>query len=958
MIELFSLIPSWIIVVLFAVTTIVGRAGASKIFFDVVGTFQSRRLIQDAGAAFTTFQALAMDAFSGIEEAAMMFNEQMQEIVDETVPLSREIAAARIEFDKFISVANRADLGGQVREIGVQFGYTGDQALRAGAKMAQLSTLLGEDSVPAATEMSLAFGMIGEMDAEQAMQRMINLHQQTGFMLRGTTEAQFDNMDAEEKARQIRIGTIATLNELNAVEDHSAANMERITFVMNQFAAQAHLTGESLAEMAAMSAVLIEAGEEQGKAGRALRMIYARLGADTSGAATELEKLGVATQTAEGDLRPLSDILVDLEVAMEGKSEADKRNIAQVVAGNNHYIRMLKLMEGTERMTTLVRHASDNASPVIDILNERFQDTSVQLTQVETDLHNTKAAIGDELLPVTLAATRAQLGWNQAYEQLLSGNLGPLVKGVFSMQQTLSMTVGPSFQMFLNIKQMNLALMTAVQVSRSLRGVTLAGLGDQTQINNKYREQELLINKLKGNTRERVLSQTNFNTLIEEETNRQRNLTILKEYEGQLGMSKYMTDLRTLNIAKQMVIDKKSELAVSQANLAIYNARNAFTLKERIALYALGQQKKLDAKITQMGLTRELNSEQIITMEKKMQEKVRKREDLLRKRAGMLSIAEEQAAKEILQKNQFIVNNLAHQVLLKQKLVDAGFDQIKAEKMIQNLIKQQAMESQKFAFEKQMRLSNAFMMIQVGAMAATGAITLLGDKMPFVEDAAEAGKVAMVMMGLSMAFLIPELMMTSGLMGGLSTNNTGVGITAMFAALTNFELAAAFNAAAAAAGRLMVVTVVGAALMLLSIGIVKALDYLGVFDNMMSNTMESVESMFDLGEDAFDLMLSDIQDATTGVFNYGESFKEAGEKMQQFGSDREELFFGFKAGNVTGDLVKQIKQQGVENFIANTEIIMTNNFNGMTTKQAAQQIVEEIESAAGTQLGSSVGFAR
>lgn len=165
MIELFTLIPSWVIVVLFAATTIVGRAGASKIFFDVVGTFQSQRLIMDADAAFTTFQALGMDAFSGIEEAALLVHEQIQEIVDATVPLSREIAEARIEFDKFISEANRADLGGQIKDIGVQFSFTGDQALRAGAKMAQLSTILGEESVPAATEMSLAFGMIGEMEA-------------------------------------------------------------------------------------------------------------------------------------------------------------------------------------------------------------------------------------------------------------------------------------------------------------------------------------------------------------------------------------------------------------------------------------------------------------------------------------------------------------------------------------------------------------------------------------------------------------------------------------------------------------------------------------------------------------------------------------------------------------------------------------------------------------------------
>jgi L-serine deaminase len=58
------------------------------------------------------------------------------------------------------------------------------------------------------------------------------------------------------------------------------------------------------------------------------------------------------------------------------------------------------------------------------------------------------------------------------------------------------------------------------------------------------------------------------------------------------------------------------------------------------------------------------------------------------------------------------------------------------------------------------------------------------------------------------------------------------------------------------------------------------------------------------------------------------------------------LFFGFKAGNVTGDLVKQVQQQGVENFVANTEIIMTNNFNGMTTDEVADTILDKINERA------------
>lgn len=79
------------------------------------------------------------------------------------------------------------------------------------------------------------------------------------------------------------------MDQLNTIENRSASTMEQVTFVMNQFASQAHLTNESIAMMAAQSAVLIETGEEQGKAGRALKQIYARLGGDINNARALLE---------------------------------------------------------------------------------------------------------------------------------------------------------------------------------------------------------------------------------------------------------------------------------------------------------------------------------------------------------------------------------------------------------------------------------------------------------------------------------------------------------------------------------------------------------------------------------------------------------------------------------------------------------------------------------------------
>ena len=54
------------------------------------------------------------------------------------------------------------------------------------------------------------------------------------------------------------------------------------------------------------------------------------------------------------------------------------------------------------------------------------------------------------------------------------------------------------------------------------------------------------------------------------------------------------------------------------------------------------------------------------------------------------------------------------------------------------------------------------------------------------------------------------------------------------------------------------------------------------------------------------------------------------------------MFFGLSKGNLTGDMVKQVVNKGVETLINTTEVIMTNNFTGMTTTQAASEITKEV----------------
>ena len=88
--------------------------------------------------------------------------------------------------------------------------------------------------------------------------------------------------------------------------------------------------------------------------------------------------------------------------------------------------------------------------------------------------------------------------------------------------------------------------------------------------------------------------------------------------------------------------------------------------------------------------------------------------------------------------------------------------------------------------------------------------------------------------------------------------------------------------------------------------------------------------------------------AQSGEFAGGvaNAMEEATQSVLEFNNAREELFYGMAASNITGDLVRQVVNRGVENLLVNTEVIMTNNFNGMTTEQAAQEILDHVERGA------------
>ena len=463
------------------------RVGAARIFFDVVGSFQAEKFITQTKQGMLAYRnittSILIDTMTAVSDSVLLFAEAFQAVLDNTVSLATNVSLARIEFEKFaggIEGVRLEEMQQDLRDLGEEFAFTAEQSFNAGARMSQLSGILkSQEAILAATKGSLQFGFVGGMTSETAAQRMIQLHAQTNFMFGENTQAQYDLMTAQQQADVVTENLTKTISGLNTIENRSAATMAQLTFVMNQFAASAMLAGDSIEQMAAMSAVLIEAGEEQGKAGRALRMIYARLGADTSDNNAILERYVGTIRDANGDLLPLSVILGKLAENYDDLSSAEKNAIAQAVAGNDHYVRFLKLMEGYDRSVTLATQASQGLDSVVEEMELFTGDPSFQLKILQAELENVREEMGQNLTPIVIGQTKAQIAMTQANADLIAtlvdlgdalGISGGGIAMAFAQLTELTNNLARGFNNYINIKNMSVALQTQLLIMQAITG--------------------------------------------------------------------------------------------------------------------------------------------------------------------------------------------------------------------------------------------------------------------------------------------------------------------------------------------------------------------------------------------------------------------------------------------------------------------------------------------------------
>lgn len=934
-----------------------GRQGGSRVFFDVVGQMQAAKLISDATEMSTVVQAIVLDAFEGIKGSLDGIFASVGNAIDAVREPALALGEASIYFNKFFDYEGVEAYEDRIIDLGVAFGFTGAEALDAGARMAQLGGLLGSgESVIAGAEVGMAFGMIGGMETEEAQKNLISLAQQTGFMYEGMGKEAFLAADAETQRQVVLRNSLYVLDQLNTVENNSVATMQQLSNVMDQFASSGSRANMSIAEMAALSATLVESGEKASKAGRGLKQMLVRIASDTGGAATALHEYGVATQDVNGDMIGLTRIMQQLkDNGFDELNSTQQQQIATSVAGANHAERFMKLMTNFERVTELTTQAIDRESTAVDELNTVMNTATFEANQMTAAQETLSAMIGQELLPAMTDAEMASYSMKQSFLSALevdpekSGlNAGLdktvsfLVKGATNatiVANSMYSIAGGAFETFMNVQ----SLLISIRVYRiimkqnvDLQRMMSQGLIGQGRLQTKISmEQSAVVSKLGVAAQRtafvtqleadqvRILAEkVRYGTVAErmKETEYVISQRVLTQTQAQIQKDK--DRMTVLGMASAMTEEQAIKAAVDNERLLMQKTEQIGKIQAIIALK--GEEHSIG--LTTAGAMRaELEMETAQLTEKTiiLRQVVSAQSSLAQKEAeglGIMTQATVARMKQIQGRRQEFIATIdllkatGHLTIAQHKEMMSKMKSAAAGKAV--------ITANTLTVGSLMRLEAAALKSAFSMNRFAGAAGLASMGLMMFADNEDAMQASMILMMLSM---LPAI-------GSMVT------------------MKAATDSATASLVSFQMVSTAGMAILAITAALAAAHFLMkNHAEDMQASTGEIVDGFENIqyAAEDFAFELDKPGGVTDLMLDFGntteESMDKASSSVKDFMSAREELFFGFSASRMNQTLFDQLVNQGVGELYYRTEVNVNNQFYGLTVNEMVDEISTQIE---------------
>lgn len=191
----------------------------------------------------------------------------------------------------------------------------------------------------------------------------------------------------------------------------TAADMTDLGYTFQYAGAAAQLGGASMEQLAAYTGIMADQGIKGSKAGTTLRTAFTNLTSPTEDAAAKLAELGVSLKDAEGNARPIPDVIADLQDKMQGMSKSDILDISTILFGKTGAAGMSMVLQKTRDETKQLTDELVNSTGTAEAQAKKMRETlSGQLDQIEDGFATLKLKIGEAFTPLATEGAKAVNG--------------------------------------------------------------------------------------------------------------------------------------------------------------------------------------------------------------------------------------------------------------------------------------------------------------------------------------------------------------------------------------------------------------------------------------------------------------------------------------------------------------------------------------------------------------------
>jgi len=661
-------------------------------------------------------------------------------------------------------------------------------------------------------------------------------------------------------------------------------------------------------------------------------------------------------------------------------------------------------MTNLDRVRELEVEAAFALFPAMDEINRRRETELFQLEQAEANVQKYSAALGEALLPSLTAVTEKQSNFLQTLAEFAEGHAGFLITGLVTIGQNFRSIIGPVATLFITFKSLSIAMQTQLAVMRALQAEQ-QGINAENLVGTRVNEdmamgyhfqQQALQNLNQTRQIEQGLLEQNddlyvfTNEQLEEMFQKlQREIPTTKDLTAQ---KQKLADARRLNNElifregiklEEKAEHNKKEIDDAKARAATLNKTTMLLGATGTAMMIFGKNEKMmragmilnTAAIFMQLKAQILNNAEsakktffdvenaateavetagvvanTVATEANTTAKIRNtaitgkftstmgKSLLVMGGMGLAALA----AGELLERLGFFASKAGEDIQDMQNIIvsatdvleamnDSAFDPENSRKIIEEetiIIE---------ALQNQLDLKGELSVLEQADLESAMSKRALHEQILQTDkdrvNAAHAVNVA-TEDNIRQFFELQKFLDSNKVLSGRAEMFAGSSIGGGSSKRTNFTTKERANNAA------------------VLLGFNDRDDAQAQFDSLTALFGDSLAGIQTAYDNANGSAAGALQSLTAyhGLFSkdeevissMSEGIDTASDALDNFNNAREELFFGSR-NNMTGDLIRQVQQQGVENLIANTEVVMTNVFNGLTIPQMADIVIEEIE---------------